>query len=256
VAEGAIVHIASEAVGHQGGEWRLLVFDGICAPVRWMPSSGLKRGELRCDMLLRSVIGATANSHVQLMKLPTGSRLSGVMKSIGRGESEAPEISFGRRALHIPEFIVRTIRWCDFAIELVLRSVLRAPILVLRTTQAPVGDDVTNAIRLHPSVFASLGLSPGMQVLVTWCGLQVAANALEDYEAYEEETLKLLRERQAVGATRLAPPDELPPHVIGRLSLGVRRQLGIPPGTVVEVRRRLVTARPSRLARPREPPQD
>jgi hypothetical protein len=111
--------------------------------------------------------------------------------------------------------------------------------MVLRTTQAPVGDDASSVIRLHPAVFPSLGLRPGTQVLVTWCDLRVAALALEDYERYDAETRSFIDQRQAVERTASPASPPLPPHLVARLSLNLRRELGIPAHTVVEVRRRL-----------------
>lgn len=67
----------------------------------------------------------------------------------------------------------------------------------------------------------------------------MAALALEDYEPYSVEASSWVEERQAVELTVTPMPRQLPPHLVARLSMTTRRQLGIPGQTVVEVRRRL-----------------
>jgi hypothetical protein len=176
---------------------------------------------------------------VQLARI-TPADLHRSFRSI-RERTIAPERSsvLGRAAAVPVRLARRAARLLDFGLETALRALLRSPTAVVRTTQSPVGDDSASVIRLHPELFASLGLRPGMQVTVTWCGLQVAALALNDYEAYDQETSSFLKERQAVERTASPDSSPLPAHLVARLSLSTRHQLGIPAQTVVEIRRRL-----------------
>lgn len=125
---------------------------------------------------------------------------------------------------------------------------LRAPRQPIRVVQAHPGDDSSDrrVVRLHPSVFASLGISPGMQVFVRWGKQMTIAIALDDYQPHSSEIPTFLRSRQTAG-TRRDLPAEFPPHLVARVSMAVRRDLGMSNDTVAEVQRRLRTAVLSQL---------
>jgi hypothetical protein len=246
VGEGAVVHIPRSMLGPSGSrhlhrwnhDWRLLIFDGLCAPVRVRAhDSEVKKA--RCGLLLRTLVGVNNGQCVQLASVGSAQLRRRADSSPARLKATNRISAVGHVAVALLAGLRRSIRMIDYILEILLRGLLRSPTVVVRSTQAPVGDDSASVVRLHPNIFASLGLRPGMQVVVSWCGIRVAAVALEDYEAYDPEASTFVQDRQAVERTSAVSIKGLPPHLVARVSLSTRRQLGIPAQTAVEVRRRL-----------------
>lgn len=243
ISDGAVVHVGPKLFkalirdDTDSRRW-LMIGEGISAPVEVRQAARDIDG-VRCGLLLRTLIGASLGGLVQLTDV------SGYVEHRRSRERSQRQTMFERgrpwrsALVVIRRKLAQRARWLDFQSERLLRALLRAPPIVVRATQAPIGDDVTNVVRLHPAMFTWLGIQPGMQVGVTWCGLTVTALALEDLDAYDAAALARVREFQAVERTVFDLPDGLPPHLVARLSLSVRRQLGVPGHTIVEVRRRV-----------------
>jgi hypothetical protein len=139
-------------------------------------------------------------------------------------------------------------RALESLLEALLLLLLGAPGQPVRVERAHPGDDNADrrVIRLHSAVFPVLGISPGMQVFVHWERARTAAIALEDYQPHSPTIPKFLESRQAVGIRQSLPP-EFPPHLVARVSLAVRQDLGMPANSVAVVRRRVRTLVMSQL---------
>lgn len=239
VEPGAVVYVPRSQLGARASDKprfdrRLLVFSGVCAPVEVRPHDS-DRLRIRCSHAVRMLIGVRPEQVVQLVTLPDHGIATG-LASLKGGTTRSRRRQ--RWLAHSRVRPRRALRLLDRASEKALELVLRAPRLILRTTHAPVGDDGEKIVRLHPKLFASLGITPGAQVVVSWFGLTTAAVALEDYEPAKTEALEAVRATQAVERTPTTA-DDLPAHLIVRVTMDVRRELGIPAHTVVELKRRL-----------------
>lgn len=130
----------------------------------------------------------------------------------------------------------------------ILAGVFGSPEAVLRTVEAPPGEDQATTVRLPMELFALLGTEPGRQVSIEW-GPQgsVLATALA-----ADDTPDGLPPTQIVG-DRLSFPPDVPPSAEIRVGATTRAALGIPRLTVVTVRRRippLIAARLHQLILP------
>jgi hypothetical protein len=115
-------------------------------------------------------------------------------------------------------------------------SVLRAPGVVLRTTEATPGEDQALTVRIAAELFPLLGTSPGKQVYVEWGpGNRAIATAL----ATRDETIDDLPDFQIVG-DRLSHATSLPAFAQIRIGAATRATLGIPRIAVITIRRRVV----------------
>jgi len=220
----------------------LLSTSRLCAPVRVVGRRSHGNTILRAGMLTRALFEFQVGDDVQLSLIPRAPRQ--VVRSLRSRTTAAPSAGSPFGALTIVwGAVILFCRLFDWLVEALLRALLRAPGQPVRVVQGHPGDDSPDrrVVRLHPSVFPVLGITPGMQVFLQWGKGRTTAIALDDYQPHSPTIPTFLRERQAAG-TRLDLPPEFPPHLVARVSLAVRRDLGMSSDTVAVIRRRLRTA--------------
>jgi hypothetical protein len=193
---------------------------------------------VRVPLSLRVLAQVSKNDDIQLSAQPKQRPFS-AERALLRIFARVPTRTVTRRLGLVLGWLVMAPRLVDFTLEALLRMAFRAPVLALRITQAHPGDDgLANTVRLHPAALSAIGCKPGGQVLLKWGGRQMAVRALEDHAPHGE----------GLSATVLASvgiryegelPADFPPHLVGRVPAPVRTQLGIPPHTAVEARRKI-----------------
>lgn len=134
--------------------------------------------------------------------------------------------------------VLRPIETADLVSEVILRFLLRSPSLAVRTIQMEPGADDESRIRLHPVALDLLGIQSGDQVFVSWGWGQRAAVALLGHDESDPEARTAVRHSQAADTAEQDDP-HVPSTLLARLSLPARIGSGLPPHTVVTVRRRL-----------------
>jgi hypothetical protein len=131
------------------------------------------------------------------------------------------------------------LRLVDYGCEVILRLIFGTQPMSFRIIQAhPGDDDLRDTLRLHPAAFTALGLAPGGQVLIDWAGQRTSVRALEDHNPFGGSLSSYVR--GVVGVRYDAElPQDFPSHLVARVPAPVRRHLGVPPNTVVVMRRRI-----------------
>jgi len=241
---GNTVHVSRENVRLYGRRrfltsWSLVTSEKIAAPVKLKRRRDLADDRARTTFALRTLLELEAGSSMQLARPPAPGRELRYIRLANRisRRRDLPETM--RRVLSALGAFVVILRSLDVLTEIVLRLALRSPSIMLRTTQAVIGDDSENVARLHPSVFPLLGITPGRQILVNWCGTEAAVVALEDHTATDAEQEAASRRYQRVERTGEALPKGFPGHLVVHLPSPVRQELTMPASTIVSVRRRL-----------------
>jgi hypothetical protein len=143
-----------------------------------------------------------------------------------------------------PRRISKLTRRADRLLEKLLRRIFRAPAAAMLVTQMPPGDDDTVDIaRIDAHVLAGLGLQAGEQALLSWQG---AVSAVRLLVALPRDGTDRVLEVQGVDR-RVDFSDGVPATLVIQVSAAVRRDLGLPVGAVVSVRRRVRTSAQSKL---------
>ncbi len=228
--------------------YALLTTDkGLSVPVR-LHKRPLTGNYVLCPMLVRTLCGLREGDTVQLSvlaRVPLWKQASWFTNRVFARRPRRPWV------IALGCFLggcLLTVRLFDFLVELILRATLRSQPLSFRVIQAnPGDDDLRDTIRLHPGAFPALALSPGGQVILNWAGQHMAVRALEDHNPVDApasvEVLSSVGLRLDTGLL----PDGFPAHLVTRIPAPVRQALNIPPGTAIEMRRRLRPAVISQL---------
>lgn len=242
---GLTVHV-SPSLAHElgkiqgGSRWALATHSDQAVPLRLVVRQSLKHNAIRMSMLVRILLGVKSGDDMQLCSFPDRTKADR-LSSLGERVPVLRRIMPSSRIPTIVGGVFFVWRLIDTLTEWFLRFVFRAPEIVVRTVQAQVGDDDFGSIRLHPSVFATLGVVPGAQVIVEWGGRRTVAIAMEDYKSHAEIRSPIVEKAQMVELTSAQLDTSFPDHLVGRLSAEVRHDLGAPALTVIGVRRRLRT---------------
>jgi hypothetical protein len=219
----------------------LLCSSHVCAPIRIVTRRAGSENRLRAGMLTRALFELAVDDEVQLSQIPRRRRHS--LRSLANRAKPGPlQGSFQDVPIIMLGIAIFAARIIDGALEMLLRFLLAAPAQPVRVVHGHPGDDNADrrVVRLHPALFPVLGTSPGMQVFLEWGKGRTIAVALEDYQPHSVVSPTFLANRQASGH-KIKLPDEFPPHLVARVSLAVRQDLGMPTDTVTVVRRRLRT---------------
>jgi hypothetical protein len=220
---------------------------GLAAPVRLHPRP-LTGSYILAPMLVRTLCGLREGETIQLSLLPNLAAWRQASWFTGRVFARKPD----RRALVLIGLLLGALliimRLVDYLLEMILRLAFRSQPLTFRVIQAnPGDDDLRDTIRLHPAAFSALALTPGQQVVLNWAGKRMAVRALEDPSPVDipasSEVLRSVGLRLDTGLL----PEGFPAHLVTRLPAPLRQGLNIPPGTVIEIRRRLRPAVVSQL---------
>jgi hypothetical protein len=210
---------------------------GLGLPVRLEPRRH-EHAIVRVPLSLRVLAGVGKGDDIQLSAQPKQRPLS-AERALQRIFSRVPPGAPGRRLGLALGWLVMLPRLVDFGLEMLLRAAFRAPVLALRITQAHPGDDVlANTVRLHPAAMSAIGCKPGGQVLLKWGGRQIAVRALEDHAPHGEGLSATVMASVGIRYEGELPAD-FPPHLVVRVPAPVRTQMGIPPHTAVEARRKI-----------------
>lgn len=142
----------------------------------------------------------------------------------------------------VRRIVTRTLRspfaLLDYMVECLLRMLLGAPQLAVRTAQMEPGADDESRVRLDEVAMNLLGVQAGDQVFISWAWAQRVAGVLVGFEDNTDEASAVIAKAQ--GANRAhAMRARVPRTVIARVSLPARQGTGLPPDTVVVVRRRV-----------------
>ena len=231
----------SPAIAREFGNERgnaLLVSEAAAIPVR-LRSRDIWDDHVRLRMLTRALAGVpTTKPAAQVQLTPIGDALDATMPRVA---------GFKARIHDARASCERGWKRLTRGLEHSLRAFLRAPVVALGTTEALVGDDANQVVRIAPAVFPLLGIKAGDQVFVAWEGREAVATVLEEVQLDEEERATL-RSLQWVD---LPVYEGESPAVLKHLTIGVpadmRSALAMPRRTVVTVRRRLTPVLAGRL---------
>lgn len=223
----------------RGSGWASVTcLGGTMAPVRLQPRPGLG-DTARVSLTMRLLLGAGGEEELQFSPIASATveeKHRHVLRRLPRWGSHRPE----RRWLTALGWFIRGARWIDHVLELCLRAILGAPTLALRVTQAHPGADTLDAVWVSPAVFTSLGISAGDHVFVSWGPSSCRAlTVLEDPVSPGEPVSRVVRQSQLVDRMTTPLADDFPPQLVIRVPAPIRMELGMPPASVVEIRRRL-----------------
>ena len=216
IAEADVVHV-SRTLQKSLGPWALLVTSRFTGAVRVVSSDQLPDDEsVRVGYAARTLwnILNDSDSTVCLQPLPT------------------PRQSLAGRVRR--------------ALENGLELLLGAPVLALRCTEAVVGDDGVNVLRVDESALSFIGVASGEEVVVSFGGRRTTARALAQSERHIARMTEQLGD--STGLIERAPAEHgvqegrllVPWFMQAWTSVAVRTRLGVPPDAVVRVRRSLL----------------
>jgi hypothetical protein len=201
----------SDELGAEFGRWALLVTPRLAGPVRLSPRAHVPTDFIRVAYAARELLGIdTSKGSASLVPLDS--------------DMNAADSA-----------VKRAIRW-------LLELWIGAPVVPLRGTEAVVGDEGHQVVRVDASALDFLGIGPGHEVVVSWARRSTNARALLQTDDLKERMEKQLegtgkQSRRDLDNSDLLKP--APPHLQAWLSPSVRDALVIPPNSVVRLRRSL-----------------
>lgn len=211
--------------GAERGYWVLATTDSVAIPIRLVPDStkgNLENPELRAGALLRFFLDLGEKSQVQLSPIehvlndrPTRNQRI-VRKSVAHGKRGHAQAATAA--------VIRTKRRVSYALDTSLRMLFGAPSVAVVSHPASLGDDTEQIVRLHPSLFSMLGISPGDEIFVEWGGRRTVAVAFE----FSPDSSMRASDSTHTG------------HLQALVSAQIRFDLGMPRSSALELRRRVV----------------
>jgi hypothetical protein len=219
------------------GKWAIAYGPSIALPVL-VRRRRVAAGSVRMTMLTRTLAGVNDAAAPQLRLAPLQrERLAWRDDQRGRTAIGGP---FGVAI----SAVYRGMRHVVSLFELLLRPLVHAPELPMRTAEAKLGDDTNRVVRIAREAFSVLGIRPGDEVFVQWANRRVIAVAHEEFETTPESTA-----RAATVDTwgHDAQISTLARHLVIGIAAEMRAELRIPRRTVVTVRRRVITLFVQRL---------
>jgi hypothetical protein len=205
--------------------WVLATTQSVAIPIRLVQDStkgNLETPELRGGALLRFFLGLGTESQVQLSPIghvlndrPTRNQRT-VRNSFARGKGEGAQA--------VVAAVIRTKRRVSSALERSLHLLFGAPSVAVVSHPASLGDDTEQIVRLHPSLFSMLGISPGDEIFVEWGGRRTAAVAFE----FSPDSSANTNGSNHTG------------HLQALVSAQIRFDLGMPRSSALELRRRVL----------------
>lgn len=214
------------------GGWGLLIYDEVPMPVR-LRGRDIESQKIRISFPTRALIYPAADLGGEILQL--SSVLEDRLPFFVRLKQRYPYAGFFRLFVGI---LKRFIHYLGQIFELFLRPILRAPVVVLRTVEALIGEDTYQVVRINPQIFPLLGIKPGDQVVIGWASRQVVATALEFPPELNTDP-RITTTLQRTDLHRIGSRESIAPHLSIGITAPMRSCLGIPRHTVVEVRRRL-----------------
>lgn len=219
--------------------WGLLIYDEIPMPVR-LRQRRINSDNIRISFPTRALIYPASDLGGEVLQLSPV--LEDCLPFLVRLKIRHPYAGFFGLLAGIMK---RLIHHVGQIFESLLRPILLAPIVVTRTTEAFVGEDTYQVVRLNAQIFPLLGIKPGEQVIVSWASRQVVATALEFVETNADPQASTTLQRTDLHHT--GTRSSIAPHLAIGITAPMRASLGIPRHTVVNVRRRLTPLILSRI---------
>lgn len=244
-------------------QWRLVVANGKAYPIRVKRMLGGIRSEgaelqpnqpepprIKMALAVRMMTGCKKGQEVELavpQRSSVKERWRGLATRVRLPLNVDPPPWSRKWLLPSVGLVILFFRALRQVGEILLRAALRSPRYSFHSERARPGDDSTDIIRLDPAIFPLLGVSPGSRVELNWFGKKTLVRVLEREVVGTDD--KMLEQLQAVGT--VSPLDPQASRAIDRLSVEigsrVREQLGMPPDSIVEVRRSVSSAVSSHL---------
>jgi hypothetical protein len=197
------------------GRWAVAVTPHFSGPVRIRGDGETDPGRVRVAYAARSLLGLSRSDPVVLQALPPartspGGSLRRLLRRLLRG---AGEWAFG------------------------------APPVALRATEGLVGDDGRTVARVDSTALDFLGMSAGDKAVLSWADRSTRVRLLlqtpETKECMDAQLSESTGRQARTTLTDIASRTVTPEHLRIWVSSTTRVQLGIPPDTLVRVRRSL-----------------
>lgn len=208
ISSGDVVQLEPDAA-KQLGRWALLSSPALSGPVRVQARDHVPVNRLRIAYAGRQLFALNESDQIVLQALIP-------LKRRGYGAVLHPLRSLGER-------------------------VFGAPVVALRATEGLVGDDGRMVVRADKTVLDFIGVGAGEHVVVSWGHRSVLARVI--LQTAETSAVMDAQLREATGRqtrrtlNNISARQETPAHLRLWVSARVRSRLGIPPDTVVRVRR-------------------
>jgi hypothetical protein len=230
-----------QSIGTRVGRdyWAMGVGKDVAIPLRLEASNRVGDASIsRCPLQLRRILGISPGDVVQLSRPPELGQIENRGRAISRVFERPPKIPTGLAV--ILGWIVLGLRMIDVGMEQVLKIFFRATRLDFGTSYGYPMDDDSYRIRLPEDSFPLLGIAPGEQVLVAWCGhTSVAIALLLDPSEMIEVSDEVVAHGTEWNVHKVRTDVVL-------VSAPIRLKLGMPARSGIEVRRRV---RPQVLSR-------
>jgi len=207
-------------------------------PVALRPRQDCLDTDVRMSLLARLTTGLEPEARVSLVAMDT-TGASGLdwRHAQRRVSTRVPRNRLAAAAMAALGVAISLLRRIDQVLEALLRPLLLAPLLMVRSEQAEVLDDGRSVLRAHPAVLGSLGLpAQGGQAILRWGREQIGVLVLPNAESMQSADLDRFR---AVAQHETTRPEALPDHLVVRLSSTARAELEMPAHGIVVLRRRL-----------------
>lgn len=202
--------------------WAVATGNSRAIPIRLIRSSETKDADFTCNMLLKMFLSANELDTIQFSH-PRYVMRDRATKAIRKLPLKKYFLKHEKVAIIAATFISGVRLMVDI-LEFFLKSYFKAPRQAFITIPPYLGDEFPRLVRLHPAAFTMIGIKPGDEVIVEWCGRRTSAIA--DELVYLE--------------SQIQKSDSISEHLYISVSGQVRVDLGIALSTAVEVRRRVM----------------
>jgi hypothetical protein len=215
----------------KGGRWGLLNYDEVPMPVR-LRQRKIDSNKIRISFPTRALIYPASDLGGEILQL--SSVLEDRLPFLVRLTIRHPYVGILGLVVGLSKRLTHHV---GQLFESILRPILLAPVVVTRTTEALIGEDTYQVVRINAQIFPLIGIKPGDQVIVSWASRQVVATALEFLEINSDPKVSTTLQRTDLHHT--GTRSSIAPHLAIGITAPMRASLGIPRHTVVNVRRRL-----------------
>ena len=202
--------------------WAVATRNSLAIPVRLVRSSETKDADFRSNMIVKMFFSADDFETIQFSH-PRYVTRERATKAIRKLPLKKYFLKHEKTAIMAATFI-SGVRMMVEILEFLLKSYFRAPRMAFLTIPSYLGDDAQRLVRLHPAAFTMIGIKPGDEVVVEWCGRRTSAIA--DEFVYLD--------------SQIQKSDSISEHLYISVSGQVRFDLGIPISTAVEVQRKVM----------------
>ena len=219
------VHVSAEVIADFGTDRAIAYSRCGSIPIRLRDREMRPEG-IRMTMLMRSLMGVESGETIRIGPLQKE-------RLFFADRGGAREAAYGRRMLAAARWAARLVL---FGWESLLRLLLHAPVLAMRTVEAEIGDDTNRIVRLAPETLRVLGVQPGDEVILEWLGARVVAVAHEKISGAPAGVHHGVTDDDWGRDPRV---DAIPEHLVIGVAAEMRGEMRIPRRTIISVRRRV-----------------